>query len=89
MKADYEDRENNMTRTIRARITKGVIEPLEKMDLPEGKEVSVTIFEIPSTEDLEVFSRSAGGWKGTLNAEELIRNIYADRLVSTRPEPKL
>jgi predicted DNA-binding antitoxin AbrB/MazE fold protein len=89
MRADYEDKENEMTKTIRARITKGVIEPLEKMDLPEGKEVSVTIFEIPSNEDLEAFSRSAGGWKGTLNADELIRNIYADRLVSTRLEPKL
>jgi hypothetical protein len=32
---------------------------------------------------------SAGGWKGLIDAEELKRNIYADRLISTRPEPKL
>ena len=35
------------------------------------------------------FKRSAGSWKGLIEGEELIRNIYADRLVSTRPEVKL
>lgn len=35
------------------------------------------------------FKRSAGSWKGLVDGEELIRNIYADRLVSTRPEVKL
>ena len=33
--------------------------------------------------------RSAGGWKGLIDAEELKRNIYADRMISTRPEPRL
>lgn len=75
--------------TIRARFTRGVLEPLEKIDLPEGKEVVVTILEVPSEEDVEAFRRSAGGWKGTIDAEALIRNIYADRLISTRPEPRL
>jgi hypothetical protein len=37
----------------------------------------------------EAFKRAAGRWKGTINAEELIKNIYADRLISTRPEVKL
>ena len=78
-----------MTKTIRARIKKGLLEPLEKVDLPEGREVSVTIFDIPSIDDFEAFSRSAGGWKDTVDAEDLIRNIYEDRLVSTRSEPKL
>ena len=78
-----------MTRTIRARVKKGLLEPLEEVDLPEGKEVAVTIFEVPSEEGLDAFSRSAGGWKGTIDAEALIRNIYADRLISTRPEPRL
>lgn len=78
-----------MTKTIRARIKMGLLEPLEKVDLPEGQEVSVTIFDIPSNEDFEAFSRSAGGWKGTINAEDFIRNIYEGRLVSTRLEPKL
>jgi hypothetical protein len=33
--------------------------------------------------------RSAGGWKGLIDAEELKGNIYANRLISTRPEPRL
>lgn len=31
----------------------------------------------------------AGGWKDLIDAEELKRNIYADRLISTRPDVKL
>ena len=37
----------------------------------------------------EAFRASAGGWKGLVDAEEFIRNIYIDRLISTRPVPKL
>ena len=75
--------------TIRVRIRGGMFEPLEKVDLPEGKEVTITILDVPPERDFEAFRRAAGGWKGTIDAEALIRNIYADRLVSTRPEPRL
>lgn len=78
-----------MSGTIRARVKGGVLEPLEKVDLPEGSEVTITILGISMTRNFEAFRRSAGGWKGTIEAETLIRNIYADRLVSTRPEPCL
>ena len=74
---------------IRVRIRDGRLEPLEKVDLPEGKEVTITILDAPAERDFEAFRRSAGGWKGTIDAEALIRNIYADRLISTRPEPRL
>lgn len=75
--------------TIRARFTHGVLEPLDTVDLPEGKEVTITIIDVPSGRNFEAFSRSAGGWKGTIDAEALISKIYADRLISTRPEPRL
>ena len=78
-----------MAGTIRARVTGGMLEPLEALNLPEGKEVTVTILDVPSAREVDAFRRSAGGWKGTINAEELIKNIYADRLISTRPEPRL
>lgn len=78
-----------MAGTIRARIKGGVIEPLEHIDLPEGQEVMVTILTMPTPSDREAFQRSAGSWKGTLDAELLIRNIYVDRVVSTRPVPTL
>ena len=78
-----------MSGTIRARVKRGMLELLEKVNLPEGKEVSVTILDVPPREDKGAFRRSAGGWKGTVDAETLIKNIYADRLISTRPVPRL
>ena len=82
-------RRDAMAGTIRARVRGGMLEPLETLNLPEGKEVTVTILDVPSAGDVDAFRRSAGGWKGTIDAEELIKNIYADRLISTRPEPRL
>jgi predicted DNA-binding antitoxin AbrB/MazE fold protein len=79
-----------MAREFRARFSKGKIEPLEKVDLREGEEFTVTIKEAPAAErTLKALRATAGAWKGTHDAEELKRNIYADRLISTRPEPKL
>ena len=82
-------REATMSGTIRARVTRGMLELLEKVDLPEGKEVSVTILETPTTRGAEGLRRSAGSWKGLIDAEALIEHIYADRLISTRPVPHL
>ena len=78
-----------MSRVIRARAKRGIFEPLEPVSIPDGTEVTVTIPGELSPEDIEAFHRSAGGWKGTIDAERLIRDIYNDRLVSTRPEPRL
>lgn len=78
-----------MDSTIRARVRGGMLEPVEKLDLPEGKELTITILDVPSEEDFAAFRRAAGSWKGLIDAEELIRNIYADRLIGTRPEPCL
>jgi hypothetical protein len=78
-----------MGRTIRARVKHGLVEPLETIDVPDGTEVTATISDVRSIDDFEAFLRAAGSWKGTIDAQELIRNIYADRLISTRPEPRL
>jgi predicted DNA-binding antitoxin AbrB/MazE fold protein len=78
-----------MNETIRVRVKGGVLEPLEKLDLPEGKEVLVTIIRLPPQGNRDAFRRAFGKWKGMIDAEALIRNIYADRQISTRPEPKL
>jgi len=78
-----------MIGTIRARVGRGVLKLLGKINIPEGKEVSVTILETPTRRDAEGLRKSAGGWKGLVDAEKLIENIYADRLISTRPEPRL
>ena len=78
-----------MGETIRARVKGGVLEPLEKTDLPEGKEVLITVISVAEDADDEAFLRSAGSWKGLIDADKLIHDIYEDRLLNTREEPKL
>jgi len=80
-----------MERTIRARFSNGVIKPLENLTIEEGKELIVTIADAPAepSKTLEALRKSFGGWKGLIDAEELKKNIYEDRLTNTRPVPKL
>ena len=78
-----------MAGTIRARFVNGVLEPLERLDVPEGEVLTITIIRLPVREGGGGLERSAGGWKGLLDADEFKRNIYADRMISTRPEPRL
>ena len=59
------------------------------LDVPEGEVLTITIIRLPVNEGGGGLERSAGGWKGLIDAEELKRNIYADRVISTRPEPRL
>jgi predicted DNA-binding antitoxin AbrB/MazE fold protein len=75
--------------TIRARVKGGVLEPVEKTDLPEGKEVWITVVGVADDPDREAFLRSKGGWKELIDAEKFIHDIYEDRLLDTREEPKL
>ena len=84
-----------MSGTVRARFKAGVLELLDKVDLSEGAEVSVTIIESSPKENTsgetmrEALKATAGAWKGLIDAEELKRHIYEDRLIDTRPVPKL
>jgi predicted DNA-binding antitoxin AbrB/MazE fold protein len=69
-----------LAREIRARFTKGKIEPLEEVDLKEGDEVRVIIPDHAKVKRaIEALRATAGAWKGTHDPEELKRNIYADR----------
>ena len=71
------------------RVTRGRLKPLDKVSLAEGMEVTVTILDVPSEHDLDAFDRAAGGWKGSVDTKELLKNIYADRLVvSKHPKPR-
>jgi predicted DNA-binding antitoxin AbrB/MazE fold protein len=78
-----------MATTVRARVHDGRLELLDKVDLPEGAEVAVTITEASRTREFGAFRRSAGSWRGLVDADKLIRNIYRDRLISTRKRPRL
>jgi hypothetical protein len=50
-------RQKVMARTVRARMRGGMLELLEKVETPEGKEVSVTILERPTPRDPETEGR--------------------------------
>jgi hypothetical protein len=79
-----------MAKTIKARYSKGVIEPLEKLEIEEGKELTITISEVSEkVEGEDPLDLTFGGWVGLIDAEALKKNIYADRLISTRPGVKL
>jgi len=77
-----------MLKTIKARYRNGLIEPLEKINLVEGSEIDITFSEPPDLSE-DGLDSSFGGWKGLINAEEFLRNVYSDRLISTRPRVKL
>jgi predicted DNA-binding antitoxin AbrB/MazE fold protein len=82
-------RKKAMAGTIRARVGRGVLELLEKVELPEGKEVSVTILETPAVRDFAAFDRAAGSWKGTIDVDAFLKNNAESRMRSTRPVPSL
>ena len=75
-----------MATTIKARFSGGVLEPLEKLELMEGQEVTVTIFSLPLNTDADWLTRTAGGRAGLIDAERLKRDVSESRLVTTRSE---
>lgn len=51
-----------MLRTIRARFSHGVIEPLEKVEMPEGKEITITISETLTKEFIHEEEQRDRAW---------------------------
>ena len=80
-----------METVIRAKFVKGVFRPLETVEIPEGEEVTVSIRREPTKTRsfCDVLDATAGGWKDLIDADELKKNIYNDRLISTRPGVEL
>lgn len=81
-----------MIANVRARYANGVLTPLEPLDLEEGAVVSVSVEAAAAGGEDQVSNapmRAVGAWKGTHDPEVLLRNIYADRLLNSRPEPKI
>ena len=79
-----------MIANVRATYAKGVLRPLEPLDLKEGREVTLAIDPAPqlTAEERRRMARSAAGrCKGTHDTEDLLRNIYSDRLVQSSTEP--
>jgi len=74
---------------VRARVRNGSLELIDKVDLPEGTEVAVSITDTSAAKDFDRFLRSAGSWQGLVDPKKLIRNIYRDRLISSSKRPRL
>jgi predicted DNA-binding antitoxin AbrB/MazE fold protein len=66
-----------------------MLKPVEPLDLPDGSEVDVTVEAGPSEADVAAFRSAAGAWRGTMDADKFIRNVYEDRSLHTRPVPHL
>jgi hypothetical protein len=78
-------------RKLRARVHGSTLELLDPLPtvLRDGEEVTITVSERTWKPDLEALLRSAGSWKGHVDADALIKNIYRDRLIQTRPVPRI
>jgi len=76
-------------RTVRARVRGRSLDLLDPIALREGDEVLVSISEPLGPGDELAFRRAGGAWKGLIDADALIANIHADRLISTRPSLRL
>jgi predicted DNA-binding antitoxin AbrB/MazE fold protein len=76
-----------MTRTIRARYRDGRFEPLEPFEFDEGKEVVLTVTDLPEAEAVaDPLDASAGAWKDLLDCEQFEKDVYASRSQQPRPE---
>jgi len=84
-------REGSMEKTIRARYRKGLIQPLEKLELEEGEEVEVTVSSLSGPDGArEAIRATAGAWRETVDCDELIKDVYETRRLSAaRPEVRL
>ena len=75
--------------TVKASFSGGVLKPFEPLELNEGDEVTITLVASPEKPSEGWLERTAGGWAGLLDGEELKREIYDSRLVTTRRAPRL
>ncbi len=84
-------RAKTSTRKLRARVRGSTLELLDPLPMifRDGEEVTITVSENNPKPDWEAFRRAAGSWKGNVDADALIKMLYASRLVkSKRPIPR-
>lgn len=79
-----------MSTTIRARFSNGRLEPLEKLGLREGEEVTLAISVSPSLDERrKALKDTAGAWADLLDCDDFIRKVYESRSIQGRPKPEL
>jgi len=81
-----------MTRTIKARFSRGVFEPLEPTVtefVKDGEEVTLTIETSSAASSGDWLRETAGGWRNLIDAEALKAAIDHDRRLVTRPPVRM
>lgn len=76
-----------MVTPVRAKFSSGhftPIEPLPPEALHDGDEVILTVASAPES-SRSALLETAGAWKGLIDPEAFKRDIYASRLIITRP----
>ena len=69
-----------MTRTVRARVTHGLLTPIEPLDLPEGSEVEVTVSSLGEPASAaDAIRATSGAWANLLDCEAFERSLYERR----------
>ncbi len=72
-------------RKIKAKYSKGVFVPHERLDLKEGVEVVESVGEFASPDSaVEWLRASAGGWIGMHDPTQFKRMIYEARIAGSR-----
>ena len=70
-----------MVQTVQAKYEDGVLKPATSLDLDEGDVVVVTISGRDITEkDIEVSRSSGGAWRGKVDADKLVAELYEARI---------
>jgi len=71
-----------MPKTIKAKYKNGIFEPLETVEIKDGTEINIMIFEnqalMSEEEKLKRFLSSAGSWKDYVD-ESFLDEIYEQR----------
>ena len=77
-----------MAKKLRAKFANGVLKPLDKLDLEEGAEVTVSIDDEPeltAEERIEILKSVAGAWEGNSEYWERTKEmLYESRITSSR-----
>jgi len=76
-------------KTVRARY-KGnrLVELLEPVELEEGREVTITILDLPRSPEPDAFEKAAGGWAGIVDVDAFLKDRGRAKRIR-RPRIKL
>jgi len=79
-----------MVKQVKVRYRRGVLEPLEPLEIEEGTELTVTLSTSEATlTATNPTAATAGAWASLLDCEVFEQELYANRPLQTRAEVEL